>query len=157
MGNNKGKIDLIFIITSLCFILLFPFQKMIQAEIRNDHFIAATGTGMEIGFNQYPILAKPDKKNSEELGIYQRRIERLEKNVKALSTLNQSMLEEIRRLNRVVEKRLVKKSHIDKVNRTGGRPNEKDGAVDVAGLVALWHQMDILMAKLDEIVAKFSQ
>ena len=155
--KNKGRIGLTFIIISLGMIHLFPFQKKIQAEIQNDHFITATKPGMEPGFNRYPNLARSDKKNSEEPGIYQRRIERIEKSVKALTALNQSMLEEIRRLNRIVEKSLVKKSHIEKVKRTGGRPGEKDGAVDVAGLVALWNQIDILTVKLDEIIAKFSQ
>jgi hypothetical protein len=98
-----------------------------------------------------------DKMNSEDLIVYQRRMERLEKSVKALTALNQSMLGEMNRLNRLIEKSLVKKTHIEKVKRIGGRPHKKDTMVSVAGFLALWHQMDILMAKLDEIIANLSR
>ena len=154
--KNIGRIGLTLVIISLGIIHLFPFQKKIQAEIQNDHFIRATKPGMEPGFNRYPILAMSDKNNSGELIIYQRRIESLEKIVKDLTALNQSMLREMDRLNRLVEKSLVKKTHIAKVKRIGGRPHEKDTMVSVAGFLALWNQIDILMVKLDEIIAKFS-
>ena len=47
-------------------------------------------------------------------------------------------------------------SGIDRVIRTGGRPDTRDTMVSVAGMLAVWRQIDAILAKLDEITTALS-
>ncbi|MFC1825202.1 hypothetical protein ACFL9T_21020 [Thermodesulfobacteriota bacterium] len=94
---------------------------------------------------------------TEKVSVSNSKIVELEREIKGLKQMNRAMVQEMTRMNVLVEKALVKGSRIGPVKRTGGRPNEKDGAVSVARLVAVWTQMDMILDKLDEIIAKISK
>ena len=121
------------LILGLIFVLFILFQGFhVETEISE----AAAGT--------------------EKVSAFSSKIAELEREVRGLKQMNRSMAQEMTRMNVLVEKALARGSGIGHVKRTGGRPNEKDGAVSVAGLLAVWTQIDMILDKLDEIIAKIS-
>ncbi len=90
------------------------------------------------------------------------RIETLEMREKVLRRQARALCQDIGRLEGLLDGAAgtqVRPSYglqIDRVARTGGRPDPHDAMVSMAGLVAVWRQIDAILAKLDEITTALS-
>jgi len=90
------------------------------------------------------------------------RIETLEMREKVLRRQAHAMAYDVKRLEGLLGGAAEMKAkgarglHIDRVARTGGRPDAKDAMVSMAGMAAVWRQIDAILAKLDEITSALS-
>lgn len=97
-----------------------------------------------------------------QLGLLRERVETLETRQRVLRRQARAMAYEIERLEGLfggaagLRAGDPRRLDIDRVARTGGRPNAKDAMVSMAGMLAVWRQIDAILDKLDEVTTTLS-
>ena len=81
----------------------------------------------------------------------------MESTVARLESRNDDLLRELSNLQSQCKQARAGRAGIQKVARTGMKPDKNDALVSVAGMLSVWDQMDIIMDKLDEIIAVMSE
>jgi hypothetical protein len=109
-----------------------------------------------------PTEERPTTEILAQLRSLRGRIETLEMREKVLRRQARALSHDIKRLEGLLggasgmKTKDPKGLDIDRVARTGGRPDPRDAMVSMAGMVAVWRQIDAILAKLDEITTALS-
>jgi hypothetical protein len=109
-----------------------------------------------------PAAGGPSTELQVELKLLRSRVETLEMQQKILRRQSRAMALEIERLEGLLGGAAgwraggPKRLDIDRVARTGGRPDAKDALVSMAGMLAVWQQIDAILGKLDEVTTALS-
>ena len=164
MGRPNGRpTRLVLCVLSISLVLLV-FGMIHGRECRAQ---AHRGADRQTDFPQPAAKPSPTGEGSfteisAQLRSLRGRIETLEKREKDLRRQARSMTHEIRRLEGLLDgtsglgDRGPRGVDIGRVTRTAGRPDARDPMVSVAGMVAVWRQIDAILAKLDEITTALS-
>jgi hypothetical protein len=97
-----------------------------------------------------------------QLRLLRSRVETLEMRQKVLQRQARVMAHEIERLEGLLggaeglKGGGLRSPDIDPVSRTGGRPDAKDAMVSMAGMLAVWRQIDAILDTLDEVTTALS-
>jgi hypothetical protein len=151
IGNSSCRLAFLLGLFSLLFLLLisgtnaqnYPARPASEKEIR-------------IAANRAQKAKSPEEMSSKEWAAFLRKIDRLERTVAKLESQNDFLRKELSNLNSLCKQAKTRGAGIQKTVRTGSRPDKNDTMISVAGMLSVWDQMDIIMDKLDEIVAVLS-
>jgi hypothetical protein len=151
-GKDSFRLALMMILISLLLLLLNsgtnaqPYSRPPTSEKE-----------IKTAANKNPWSKSPEEMSSKEWAKLLRRIDRLESKVAKLESRNDDLLRELSSLQSQCKQARAKSTGIQKVARTGMRPNKNDAMISVAGMLSVWDQMDIIMDKLDEIIMVLSE
>ena len=163
-GPNVGATRLLVSVLSLS-ILLLIFGTLDGRDSGAQVHRGADGKKREAGrvaVKAAPTAEGPSTELWVQLKLLRSRVETLEIRQKSLRRQSRAMALEIERLEGllggVAGSRAggPKRLDIDRVARTGGRPDAEDAMVSMAGMLAVWRQIDAILDKLDEVTTALS-
>lgn len=156
LGRVRNPLFLLSACVVLAIFLLFN-DRGLHAGTETRHELETSEEELDSIREKSPQREEPRKSTSEDLSRLQRRLGQLEIRYKDMAREVARLRNDLARLSSTYGSQ-EGGPRIGRVRRiTGGRPSERDGMVSVAGMVATWQQLDLILDKLDEIATTLSQ
>ena len=162
-GPNVGATRLLVSVLSLSILLLiFGTLDGRDSGAQVDRGAGGKREAGRAAVKAAPTAEGPSTELWVQLKLLRSRVETLEMRQKSLRRQSRAMALEIERLEGLLGGAAglraggPKRLNIDRVARTGGRPDAKDAMVSMAGMLAVWQQIDAILAKLDEVTTALS-
>ena len=151
------------------YVLSISLVLLVLISTHGRHSGAQVHRGAEGKAGSSPPAARPSatdegsvRKILAQLKSLRGRVETLEMREKILRRQARALSYDMKRLEGLLGGTSGMKAigpnglNIDRVARTGGRPDPRDVMVSMAGMVAVWRQIDAILTKLDEITTALS-